>query len=91
MRELTFVFPLFVGLLFLLGKGFIFGLEGAEPILIPIPQNVFVGWLFISLAILWVFPPWMVARITRTIKNIIRYIRQEKGLLKQQHEDTPRY
>lgn len=87
MRELNFVFPLLVGLLFLLGRGIVFGFEGVEPTVLHFPQSEVVGWFFIGLSILWAFPPWIVARITkiamRVIKNIIGYFKEEKGLLKQ--------
>lgn len=72
MRELYFIFPLFFGLLFLTGRGFVFGLEGTEPTTIYFPQSEIVGWLFIGFSIVWLFPPWAVAKILKLIKRLIK-------------------
>ena len=91
MRELTFIWPLLIGLLFLLGRGIVFGAEGAEPTTIPVPQSTIVGWLFIYLSLLWALPPWVVARIVKTIKRLIKYFKQRDGIKIRTHEDIARY
>ena len=74
MRELTFVFPLFFGVLFLTGRGFVFGLDGTEPNVVMFPQNEIAGYFFIGFSIVWLFPPWVVAKISRTIRKLIKRI-----------------
>lgn len=70
MRGLAFMFPMFFGLLFVTGRGFVFGLDGVEPSVIMFPKNEIVGWLLVSFSLMRVIPPWMVAKGFRLVKRI---------------------
>jgi len=72
MRELTFVFPLLIGLLFMTGRGIVFGVEGSEPATFMFPENQIAGWVFIGFSMIWLFPPWVVGRIIRAVKRLFK-------------------
>lgn len=78
MRGVIFVLPLMIGLLFMTGRGLVFGITGTEPTIVMLPENHAVGWVFIGFSIVWLFPPWTTVRISRGIKFIISRIRGER-------------
>ena len=46
-----------VGLLFIINRGIVFGIEGGEIITLPIPKVPILGWLLIYLALERLLPP----------------------------------
>ena len=63
---------MFFGLLFVIGKGLIVGVEGNEVTTIPIPQVPELGYAMIVIAIFWALPPWILARGSRILRRILR-------------------
>jgi hypothetical protein len=86
--QVTALISAFIGLMFLTGKGCILGLEGSEPGTLSVPQNTIVGWAFIALGMLLLLPPWLVARVSRAIKRLIKRHELDKKLLLRRIKDS---
>ena len=71
-QQLMFWSCALLGLLFLRGYEFAIGIGGSEPSIIPIPKNQLVGWLFVSFALIWCFPPWLISKVIRFTKRLIK-------------------
>jgi len=69
-NNLTFLMSVLVGLLFLTGMEFNIGVGDNEPTSIPFPKSGIAGWFCVAFGILWLVPPWILARILRLIKRI---------------------
>lgn len=73
-RTMTATFLLLSGLLFRLGIVVHIALGDVEPVDIPIPQNAFLGWVLISLAVVYTIPPAWSVRFWRFIKKRIKTV-----------------
>lgn len=71
-NEIMFLIGLATGLLFLTGISINFGFGEAEPAAIPVPQNTIAGWFCIAFGIFWLCPPWVISRISKLIKRLIK-------------------
>ncbi len=63
--EITIHTPLMLalGLLFIAGKGFVFGIDGGELHTIPLPKVPILGWLLVYLTLERLLPPVIRRRI----------------------------
>ena len=76
--SVTIVMPmmLLVGLLFITGTDFVWGIEGGELHIIPIPKVPLVGWLLILVALDPLIPPIVRHKIKKKVRLLSRYIKE---------------